>query len=167
MRLETIVKALGHPAECWDFCCDHGLVGRAVLLESSRTQVHFVDQVDELIASLRVRVEQEHTPEEQARAKFWTCDAGLIDQPVRGSVAIAGVGAYTIFGILESLITRGMFHADKVVLSPHKNEEWLFSSLSTVLPHDVWECEALFEVEERGRIRPIWVFRRILAATAR
>ncbi|MGB1262435.1 MAG: tRNA (adenine(22)-N(1))-methyltransferase [Cognaticolwellia sp.] len=58
-RLQQIEKMVSSPyAHIWDCCCDHGLLGMALLSHQSSSTVHFVDIVPDLMAKLTHKLER-------------------------------------------------------------------------------------------------------------
>ncbi|EGN75632.1 Putative SAM-dependent methyltransferase [Idiomarina sp. A28L] len=56
-RLQQINAMISHGYEhIWDTCCDHGLLGAALLKRNAAPNIHFVDIVPELIAELEVKL---------------------------------------------------------------------------------------------------------------
>lgn len=164
-RLDAIAKLLGESEEYWDVCCDHGLLG-AALLARTRARVAFVDRVPALMDDLILRARAHLSSDELARASFHACDARELEGPVRGAIAIAGVGGETIAAIVRAWIDRGIFEADRLVLGPHKDERWLVSSWRDGCGLEGWEVEALVEVQERERKRVLLSLRRSSASPA-
>jgi tRNA (adenine22-N1)-methyltransferase len=78
----------------WDCCCDHGLLGAALLARHSDAQVHFVDIVPSLITELESRLQQHYAD----LAERWTTHCldvaalPLEQYSGRQLVIIAGVG---------------------------------------------------------------------------
>lgn len=158
-RLKTIASLLGNASEYWDVCCDHGLLGMTLLRETD-ARVAFVDRVPELTNHLIMSAEMNLSSDELARASFHACDARDLEGPIRGAVAIAGVGGETIARIVRAWTERGILRADRLVLGPHKDERWLISSWRDACGLADWEVEACVDVEERGRKRVLLALRR-------
>jgi len=78
----------------WDCCCDHGLLGAALLARHSDAQVHFVDIVPSLITELESRLQQHYAD----LAERWTTHCldvaalPLEQYSGRQLIIIAGVG---------------------------------------------------------------------------
>ena len=78
----------------WDCCCDHGLLGAALLARHSDAQVHFVDIVPSLITELESRLQQHYAD----LAERWTIHCldvaalPLEQYSGRQLIIIAGVG---------------------------------------------------------------------------
>ncbi|MBX3039721.1 MAG: SAM-dependent methyltransferase, partial [Bdellovibrionaceae bacterium] len=73
-----------------------------------------------------------------------------------GTVVIAGVGGDRILEILEALDGNGYLTADRLVLSPHKDERVFVEKFSEGLGKR-WRLSEPLSVRESGRERPIWV----------
>ena len=99
----------------WDLCCDHGRLGLA-LLESERTgQVHFVDQIDSIMADLTEQLERYGA----LGYEIHTLRAQQLELPPQGHhlLVLAGVGSDVTREIVNAVTGQ---HTD---LQP----DWLIS----------------------------------------
>jgi tRNA (adenine22-N1)-methyltransferase len=60
-RLQTIFNSLMLGKPVWDLCCDHGYLGLRCYLSKQFPEVHFVDQVEEIITSLEVKFRENYS----------------------------------------------------------------------------------------------------------
>ena len=99
----------------WDCCCDHGLLGAALLERKAAQQIHFVDVVPNLMQQLEHKLQRFYPQTAKLHNQHgWqvhSTDVGqldLADKHTRQLVIIAGVGGdLTIALIIEfpSVIT--------------------------------------------------------------
>jgi tRNA (adenine22-N1)-methyltransferase len=131
----------GIPGEdFWDICCDHGLLGESAMLSAQYSRVHFVDRVPHIIASLKVRLGD--LPES---SRIVLSDAADLEEVIRGTVCIAGVGGHNLIKILSSWTAKDILRARRLVLNPMTHISELRDFLSrwptyvereTLLVHD-------------------------------
>jgi tRNA (adenine22-N1)-methyltransferase len=128
LRLQTIYDHLIPGKPVWDFCCDHGYLGLYAYRIGRFPEVHFVDQVPEIIERLKVRFDSKHLqpPEFPSRAFFHVSAAEKINLPLPGTVVMAGVGSHTI---LDFLNVVDFSKTERIILGPQKDEELLLQSL--------------------------------------
>ncbi len=118
----------------WDFCCDHGLLGKAALRSGRFAQVYLVDRVPHIIQKLRAEPNL-------GTANTILSAAEDVVIPIRGSATIAGVGGHNIIKILRRWEQGGNLQVARLILNPltHINElreflaEWKSYSESTTL----------------------------------
>lgn len=135
----------------WDLCCDHGLLGMKALEEGQTSEVHFVDRVPSIMERLKERLQEENLV-----GSLHVQGAESLQCPLEGTVVIAGVGGDRILEILEALDGNGYLTADRLVLSPHKDERVFVEKFSEGLGKR-WRLSEPLSVRESGRERPIWV----------
>lgn len=130
LRLQTIYDHLLPGKPVWDFCCDHGYLGLYAYRVGRFPEVHFVDQVPEIIERLKVRFESKHLQPADfpSRAFFHVSAAEKIKLPLYGTVVMAGVGSHTI---LDFLNVADFSKTDRLILAPQKDEELLLQSLQS------------------------------------
>jgi tRNA (adenine22-N1)-methyltransferase len=88
----------------WDCCCDHGLLGQALLEYCPQSKVHFVDVVPELIERLEEELKGSGLP--QDRWQVYAQDLRLLDlraEKGRHLVIIAGVGGDLLLEFVEAI----------------------------------------------------------------
>ena len=149
----------------WDLCCDHGYVGLKAYHSGTFPEIHFVDQVPEIISSLQERFENRHQrPGLTEKVNFWAQSGETLTVPMEGTAVIAGVGAHTILQILRGLCERDEnLKISRWILGPHTDEEFLQESLS-VWPRfsKVFQLAALTNVREGQRDRKLLIFDKVL-----
>lgn len=162
-RMQLIFDHLLPGKPVWDFCCDHGYLGLNAYESGQFSEVHFVDQVPHIVEQLENRFQAEYFREDSfVLAGFHSRPGEDLLQPVSGTVVITGVGAHTILKIIQSLLENGLLSADRLILGPQRDEQWLCDLLRKTLPNTFkTDCEML-SVEERGRNRKLLIFDKIL-----
>ena len=131
LRLQTIYDHLLPGKPVWDFCCDHGYLGLYAYRIGRFPEVHFVDQVPEIMQRLELRFKGKHLQPADfpSKAFFYTQDAAKMNRTLPGTVVMAGVGSHTILDFLEA----GDFSlTERLILVPQKDEELLLQSLQSV-----------------------------------
>jgi tRNA (adenine22-N1)-methyltransferase len=74
-RLQTIEKLVTTNYDhIWDCCCDHGLLGAALLNKQSSSVIHFVDIVPELMSELHLKLKQFYPQENLSSQQLTTSD---------------------------------------------------------------------------------------------
>ncbi|MFC3152310.1 tRNA (adenine(22)-N(1))-methyltransferase [Litoribrevibacter euphylliae] len=119
-RLQTIIDLVEQDYQhIWDTCCDHGLLGQALLADTSkesqssketdnRPVIHFVDVVPELMTQLETRL----SDEANEFKKYWqihcqsAAQLNLLEFPkeCRHLIIIAGVGGDLMIEIIQGLL---------------------------------------------------------------
>lgn len=143
----------------WDFCCDHGYMGLNAYESGLFPEVHFVDQVEHIIEKLRARFLAEyHRENSGTQAHFHSVPGEEIAMPLRGSLVVAGVGAFTIFCILESLHRRRLLQARRLILCPQRDEHKLRGQIAQINDFGYEVCNEHYQITERGRVRKLLIF---------
>jgi tRNA (adenine22-N1)-methyltransferase len=74
-RLQTIEKLVtANYDHIWDCCCDHGLLGAALLNKQSSSVIHFVDIVPELMSELHLKLKQFYPQENLSSQQLTSSD---------------------------------------------------------------------------------------------
>jgi tRNA (adenine22-N1)-methyltransferase len=130
LRLQTIYDHLLPGEPVWDFCCDHGYLGLYAYRVGRFPEVHFVDQVPEIMERLKHRFETKHlqAADFPSRAFFHIRDAAKMQRTLPGTVVMAGVGSHTILDFLKA---ADFSLTKRLILAPQKDEELLLQSLQT------------------------------------
>lgn len=158
-RLQFIYENLLPGLPVWDFCCDHGYLGVEALKSGRFPKVYFVDQVPHIVSDIE-KVVRAKFPEHISRAHFIAAKGESINEDVHGNIIIAGVGAFAIFKILQSLTTQNLLHAHRLILCPQRDE----GKFITLLKDSGEDFAARFSlsgatlIDERGRSRTVYVF---------
>lgn len=156
-RLQAFYDLLIPEQPVWDFCCDHGYLGLKALESERFSEVHFVDPVQALIQ----KIEQICRDREAQGAVFHPCAGEDLEIPVKGTMVVAGVGAETIIKIISGLKSQGLLEAERLVLSPHRHEDRLWSFMESLKSDYTQDLLRSHEVQEGSRTRPVWAFQRI------
>lgn len=98
-RIKKIVEQILPNQDLWDLCCDHGYVGKLYLTQNPTSKVYFVDQVSEIIKSLK-----DSKDFEQHNVDFKCCDIMDLVNELTGTVVLTGVGQYKISSFLQKLV---------------------------------------------------------------
>ncbi|WGY44932.1 MULTISPECIES: tRNA (adenine(22)-N(1))-methyltransferase TrmK [unclassified Vibrio] len=103
-RLESQVHH--HYDHIWDCCCDHGLLGAALLERQAGGQIHFVDIVPDLMTSLQQRLTTYFGQEWPCQWQTYCMDVARIpvaDMPGSHLVIIAGVGGDLMSDLIAAI----------------------------------------------------------------
>ncbi len=153
-RLSVISQLVENGYEhIWDCCCDHGLLGLALMRQHS-AKVHFVDIESHLIAALKCKLEAGSAPAER-----WQTHAQDVFELELGSgprqlLIISGVGGDSCVAMVKSLLQRYPQQAFDFLLCPVRQNEFVRASLA---PYLGLVAERL--VEERGRFYEVLLLR--------
>ena len=95
----------------WDCCCDHGLLGAALLARSAAPSIHFVDIVPELMRELENKLHRFHPKNAQSNSQWQThcIDASSLPlQKFSGKhlVIIAGVGGDLMTDLVREIYQK-------------------------------------------------------------
>ncbi|MFO1389255.1 tRNA (adenine(22)-N(1))-methyltransferase [Cellvibrio sp.] len=97
----------------WDCCCDHGLLGAALLAECAAPNVHFVDIVSELMQQLEQKLKRffprENASQNHSQWHVYCEDiSNLQPQELGGKhlIIIAGVGGNLISEFVKNILTK-------------------------------------------------------------
>lgn len=161
-RMQLIYDHLIPGKPVWDFCCDHGYLGLNAYESGQFSEVYFVDQVRHIIEQLKRRFEDQHFDEaSKTQAHFLPRAGENITVPVQGTVVIAGVGPHTISKILNNLVEKKLLEADRLILSPHGDDEKLLQIFAENSDFHYRISNQDCKVEERGRMRKVLILHRI------
>lgn len=143
----------------WDFCCDHGYMGLNAYKSGKFPEVYFVDQVPHIVEQLQTRFQAEFFQEQSlVRAYFFALPGEEIPKTLHGSAIIAGVGAHTIFNILKSLHEKDILQAQRLILSPQRDEKKLLEMLQQMPCFHYKITNDPCEITERGRVRKLLIY---------
>lgn len=97
-RLQQIESMVKQPYDhIWDCCCDHGLLGAALLSRQAAPHIHFVDIVPELISELENKLNQFYPKSAESNSRWQAHCMDVSELPLQEHngkhlVIIAGVG---------------------------------------------------------------------------
>ncbi len=118
-RLQQIDKMITRYYDhIWDCCCDHGLLGLALLQRKAARKVHFVDVVEPLMLNLQVKLQRFFVNDSADNswqvhcmdvAKLPLTSASITDDPpsaiTNHLIIIAGVGGELTAKLVQSILT--------------------------------------------------------------
>ena len=95
----------------WDCCCDHGLLGAALLLRQAAAQIHFVDIVAELMRELENKLNQFHPKNSDSRSEWQVHCIDAAELPLQKNggkhlVIIAGVGGDLMTELVKAIYQK-------------------------------------------------------------
>lgn len=95
----------------WDCCCDHGLLGAALLARSAAPNIHFVDVVPELIHELEHKLHQFYPKHTESTSQWQTHCMDVTALPLqkfngKHLVIIAGVGGDLMTELVSSIYQK-------------------------------------------------------------
>lgn len=112
-RLQTIAALVDfHYDHIWDCCCDHGLLGAALLSKQVAPHIHFVDRVPELMHALEQKLARFFPVDPQVASSPWqvhcmdVADLPLQNTPGKHLVIIAGVGGDLMAELVAAICHR-------------------------------------------------------------
>lgn len=153
-RLFALYSELTPGLAVVDICCDHGLLGLFAYDSKLFPEIVFIDQVPLIMQSLEKKfLSSFKNPDNPTKVTFITADGGKVKTALKGNIVVAGVGGLNMMEILLGLYESGNLQGEKLILSPHRNPELFMkdSLFGYTYSHTT-------EVEESGRMRPIFVF---------
>lgn len=125
-RLQYINQMIINDYEhIWDCCCDHGLLGAALLKRNAAKQIHFVDVVPNLMQQLEhklMRFYPKHTiKSDESDWQVHCTDVGqlnLAEKQQQQLVIIAGVGGDLTIELVKQIVERHPEHNLEFILCP-------------------------------------------------
>ncbi|MCT8987023.1 tRNA (adenine(22)-N(1))-methyltransferase [Shewanella phaeophyticola] len=111
----------------WDCCCDHGLLGAALLSRQAASTVHFVDIVPNLMQQLERKLERFYPLQNPPQWQVHCMDVAqlpLLDSPETPLVVIAGVGGDLMIELVNSMCLQNpQQHIDFLLCPVHHQYE--------------------------------------------
>ncbi|MGS0690872.1 tRNA (adenine(22)-N(1))-methyltransferase [Shewanella sp. 30m-9] len=131
-RLQYINSLINtHYDQIWDCCCDHGLLGAALLQRGAASHIHFVDVVPSLMAEVKSKLQrfypdankEEQTPVTSPKScwQVHCLDVAKLDlgaKEQRQLIIIAGVGGELTVELVQQIVTRHPEHSLEFILCP-------------------------------------------------
>lgn len=151
-RLTQLVQQVNrHYDHIWDCCCDHGLLGAALLKQHPSTTVHFVDIVPSLIEKVTLDLTR-YFPATTNSPRWRTYCLDVRDLPLEvnaGShlVIIAGVGGDLMTEFIAELAKRHPAITFDLLLCPVHHTYTLREQLIAL--NAELKCELLVEENQR------------------
>lgn len=113
-RLKGIASMVSSDySHIWDCCCDHGLLGKSLLLQGLAETIHFVDIVPELMSTLSTQLKQQYPPKEgaanQPKWQAHCIDVSMLPLDAYSGkhlIVIAGVGGDLMLRFVEDIVRQ-------------------------------------------------------------
>ncbi|WP_082627212.1 tRNA (adenine(22)-N(1))-methyltransferase [Colwellia sp. TT2012] len=109
-RLQKIEKMVTSQYDhIWDCCCDHGLLGSALLSRQAATTIHFVDIVPELMAEVENKLQRFYSNKHSNSSSSWRTHCLDVTRLPLASfqgkqlIIIAGVGGDLMIKFIEAI----------------------------------------------------------------
>lgn len=108
-RLQEIEAMVAeHYDHIWDCCCDHGLLGAALLSRQAAPHIHFVDTVPALMRELESKLAQFYPPAAESKSQWKTHCIDAATLPLhkysgKHLVIIAGVGGDLMTELVKAI----------------------------------------------------------------
>lgn len=158
-RLQIVYTNLLPHMDVWDFCCDHGYLGGAAYKSGVFGNIYFVDPIPSIIRKLEENFQKFLFKEESKSIVYFKMQNGeTIDEPVRGTACILGVGAFIIYDILSGLASKELLQAQRLILGPHRDGDKLLTMIKNNSFLDRYVLTSKKEVIENGRTREFFIF---------
>jgi len=90
----------------WDCCCDHGLLGCALLSRQAGTKVHFIDIVAELMAELENKLHRFYASSTWQTHCLDVAKLPLAQYQGKHLVIIAGIGGDLMIEFIEMIVQK-------------------------------------------------------------
>ncbi len=123
-RLSSLNQVVSKSYEAiWDCCCDHGLLGMALLHRGVAQKVYFVDRLHLPMEKLTVQL-AEHFSEPECSWEVFCCDLKSIELPQKDNqlFIIAGVGGDKTIEFVQSICGKAnSLVIDFLICSVHGN----------------------------------------------
>ena len=95
-----------HYTHIWDCCCDHGLLGLALLSRSAAKNIHFIDIVPELMVELESKLNGFHLSSSWETHCLDVAKLPLEQYEGKHLIIIAGVGGDLMIECIDSIYQR-------------------------------------------------------------
>ncbi len=117
-RLESAYSNLRYRWDVWDFCCDHGYLGKKALHSKKFKNIHFVDKVEHITSDLSSEIKGNET------ATIHCSD--IIQKPLYplGNLVFFGIGSKSMIEMLLRQCPSPM-EGVRLILCANKNPESL------------------------------------------
>ncbi|CAM3321280.1 tRNA (adenine(22)-N(1))-methyltransferase [Shewanella pealeana] len=122
-HINTLINA--HYDHIWDCCCDHGLLGAALLKRKAASNIHFVDVVPSLMLEVEQKLQYFYpksaidSPSSQWQVHCLdVAKLALADKEQRQLIIIAGVGGELTIELVQQIIARHPEHTLEFILCP-------------------------------------------------
>jgi tRNA (adenine22-N1)-methyltransferase len=121
-RLSCIITMITEVYDdIWDTCCDHGLLGFALLQRHAASRVHFVDQVPEIMSQLTDKLRR-FAAQDNWQVHCTDVTQLHLSDSARQLIVIAGVGGDKIIELVSAIVASHPKHNLEFILCPvHHN----------------------------------------------
>ncbi len=109
-RLKKIESIVGTGYDhIWDCCCDHGLLGAALLTRQAAAHIHFVDVVPDIMNIVEAKLQRFYPREASANYCQWHTHRQDVGQlplqqfPGKHLIIIAGVGGDLMIDLIRAI----------------------------------------------------------------
>lgn len=157
-RMKTFVTHGINGLPFWDVCCDHGYIGIHALRSKRFSEVHFVDQIPHIMQRLQALFLQSSNLRPDYRYAFHTSAGEDIEHKISGTFLVAGVGGTTIKNILQALMCKNLFFADRLLLSPHLDESFMVALMESESFKTKYHLVEIKSITEGSRQRPLYIY---------
>ena len=158
-RLQLVFDNLIAGEDVWDFCCDHGYLGGAAYKSELFKNVYFIDPVESIMEKLKTHFYKFVFNEKNNSLPHFKPQLGqTIDESVKGTVSIVGVGGFLIYEILSGLADKKLLVAQRLILGPHRDGEKLLAMLTNNSRFNNYGLSSQKEVVENNRTRIFYIF---------
>ncbi len=141
----------------WDVCCDHGYVGIGGLHSKRFSHVHFVDQIPHIMKRLELLIKQSPELDDSFFYTLHTIPAESINEDIHGTFLIAGVGGLSIKNILSACLETRKMKAQRLLLSPHTDEEVLIEYMLSEEFKKIYKIKERLLLKDNKRLRPLYI----------
>lgn len=118
-RLARLYQLLGSGVELWDIGCDHGLVGKAALKDTTFERVNFVDPSDLVIEKLTTTLGSDIPKHSLYNIFKQRADQIILNQP-SNTFLMSGFGGKQMMEGLKHIASQ-LQEKNLFVLSPHRD----------------------------------------------
>jgi tRNA (adenine22-N1)-methyltransferase len=147
-RLQKIEKMVTSQYDhIWDCCCDHGLLGSALLSRPDATTVHFVDIVPQLMAELDSKLHRFYPSSNWKTHCLDVAKLPLMHYEGKHLIIIAGIGGDLMIEFIEAIYKKHQDLNIEFLLCPVHHQ---FSLRQTLIALDFsLQHEVLLEENRR------------------
>lgn len=123
-RLQQIESMVTEPYDhIWDCCCDHGLLGAALLSRQTATHIHFVDIVPELMYELESKLNQFYPKKNESDLQWIVHCMDVSELPLQEHngkhlVIIAGIGGDLMSQLVKAIYQKNPLSSIDFLLCP-------------------------------------------------
>jgi Predicted SAM-dependent methyltransferase len=151
----------------WDCCCDHGLLGSALLSRPEATTIHFIDIVPQLMAELESKLHRFYPSATWETHCLDVAKLPLTQYEGKHLIIIAGIGGDLMIEFIEAIYKKHQHLAIDFLLCPVHHQFSLRQKLIALdfsLKHEVLieENQRFYEIvlvsttsNENKKINPV------------